>query len=103
MADRTSQERNFSVGIPALLGSRSRRIEHSSQEGLRLIALCHYTFFVAILSALLPQVLMLMGLELASTVSSIGLFILFLLMIWLLVGSILNVTREIEEGFYDAR
>lgn len=103
MADRTSQERNFSVGIPALPGSRSRRIEHSSLEDLRLISLGHYALLVAILTSLVPRALMLMDLELASAISAIGLFLLFLLVSWLLVGSFLKVARTAAERLYDGR
>ncbi len=103
MADRTSQERNFSMGIPAFPRSLSRRLEHSSIEDLRLISLGHCALFMAILTSLVPRSFALLGMELLSTISTIGLFLSFLVVGWLLVGSFLNVARAAAERLYDGR
>lgn len=105
MADRTSQDRNFSVGIPALPGSRSRsgQTEHPDVEDLRLVILGHYAIFVAILTCIVPQVFRSMGYEALSTVSMALLFVGFVVVGWKMFNSFIRVARAAAERLYDER
>lgn len=94
MADRTSPNRNFSVGIPLL--PSQQRDQSTGAEDLRLIAQCYLMIFYLLLLAVVPWALEIQDFGLLSLLSSFALCFLLGTTAGRLMTSFLRIARRAE-------